>query len=226
MKMIRPGIGNGEEHENAAMMLLPVAGALIGAVLFFGMRLLTNRPVNVSFKGMIALALILIITGGMHAAGFMSSVARTKGSDRGMYYGVSAFVAAALLAVSCLGIIIHLEISKEMPLFILACGIIVISRAVAVLITLFSRKSQDGGTLPAAVVMIELVAVLSLMAYINVVYAGVIAGAFVVYTVIHVLSAKKREDSERESSDRYVVVSEVFALFCFAASAVILTASV
>ena len=237
-----------DEDAGGAIMFLPLVGAVIGAVDFVVIRILSKQPVNVSFKALIAVAVPLLITGGFHVDGFMDTTDALRsykspeeklGIMKDPHVGafaVTGLVTAGLFAVSAFGTVIHLEMTKEVPLFIEAAGIFVISRSLAALTSLMMKKAKDDGmlveetkdpgTAVAVVILIQLIAVCTLMAVLNPVYTIVLIATFALFTVFYCLLVKKNFGGVTgDTAGYYITMSEVVAICALAIAALVVTAT-
>lgn len=228
------------------IMFLPLTGLICGAALFGLVRLLSGQPVPVSVKGLVAALIPLIITGGFHFDGFMDTVdaiSSYRKKDKKLeiladpHIGSFAVIRTAMvlmLLVAGLCITINIETTKDIPAVILVCGIFVISRALAGLTSILMKKAKEDGMLAeetdgsmnAAIIvlMIQLIAVLSFMAYIDVIHTGVILVAFAAYTVFYrYIVMKNFGGVTGDTAGYYVTVSEVFAICVLAVSLIITT---
>ncbi len=236
-----------EGEGQGAIMFLPLMGAVVGLCDFYVIRVLSKLPVNVSFKALVAVGVPLLLTGGFHVDGFMDTVDalrsyRSKEEKLEILkdphvgaFAITGLATAGLFAVTAFGTVIHLEMTKEIPLFIVASGIFVISRAMAALTSLMMKKAKDdgmlysetkdAGTVCAAVVLVQLIAVCAFMAFLQPIYAGVILLAFALFTVFYVLMVKKNFGGVTgDTAGYYITLSEVFAICALCVAALAITA--
>ena len=226
-------------------MFLPLVGAVIGAVMFFLIRLLSYLPAPVSVRAMILVIVPLVITGGFHVDGFMDTVdARSSLKSREEKLAIlkdphiGAFAVVRLLilgiiAVSSLVVIINLDSKSEHPIYVLACATFMVSRALAALTSVYMNKAKTDGMLAAetedsgnaciVALMIQLIAAVSLMAYLNAIYTGILLVAFIVFTCFYKhMTTKEFGGVTGDTAGYYVTVSEVFALAILAVAAMLL----
>ena len=234
-----------EEDRSGAIMFLPIIGAVVGLADFYVIRILSKLPVNVSFKSLIAIAVPLIVTGGFHVDGFMDTVDalrsyRSKEEKLEILkdphvgaFAITGLATAGLFASSAFGTVIHLEMTKEIPLFIIASGIFVISRALAALTSLLAKKAKEDGMLAmetkeagtgcAVFLLIQLIAVCTFMAFLSPIYTGVILAVFALFTVYYLLMTKKNFGGVTgDTAGYYVTMGEVLAVCAMAIAALIL----
>lgn len=235
-----------DEETSGVIMFLPLIGAIVGGLDFIVIRILSKQPVNVSFKALIAIGVPLIITGGFHVDGFMDTVDalrsyRSKEEKLEIMkdphvgaFAITGLATAGLFAAAAFGTVIHLEMTKEIPLFIEAAGIFVISRSLAALTSLMMKKAKedgmlnaetkDAGTGCAVFVMIQLIAVCILMTLLNPVYALVIMGTFALFTVFYVIVVNKNFGGVTgDTAGFYITLGETVAICALAIAALILT---
>lgn len=240
-----PGFRVKDEDIKNCIMFLPLIGAVIGAVMFFLIRLLTYLPAPVSVRAMILVTVPLVITGGFHIDGFMDTVdARSslktpeerleilKDAHIGAFAVVRLLI-LGIIAVSSLVVIINLDSKSEHPLYVLACATFMVSRALAALTSVYMEKAKNEGMLAeetkesgnacTVALMLQLIAPVSLMAYLNAVYTGIILAAFIVFTLFYRHMTKNEFGGVTgDMAGYYVAASEVFALAVLAVAAMLL----
>ncbi len=231
-----------KDEDTQCIMFLPLIGALIGAIMFALVRILTILPAPVSVRAMIIMIVPLIVTGGFHVDGFMDTV-DAKSSHRSMdeklailkdphigAFSVIRLVTAGIIALCSLVVIINLDSRASRPVYVLACGIFVIARALAALTSIYMKKAKGDGMLVTetmnirnadiVVLMIQLIAVTALMAYLNPVHTGMIVLAFTVFTLFYRhMTAKEFGGITGDTAGYYVTAGEIFALAVLAVSA-------
>ena len=235
-----------DEETSGVIMFLPIIGAIVGGLDFIVIRILSKQPVNVSFKALIAIAVPLIITGGFHVDGFMDTVDairsyRSKEEKLVILkdphvgaFAVTGLATAGLFAAAAFGTVIHLEMTKEIPLFIEAAGIFVISRAMAALTSLMMKKAKDEGMLyaetkdagtgVAVALMIELIAVCFFMTLLNPIYAIVIMATFALFTVFYAITVRKNFGGVTgDTAGYYITLGETVAICALAIAALVVT---
>ncbi|MCR5688382.1 MAG: adenosylcobinamide-GDP ribazoletransferase [Lachnospiraceae bacterium] len=230
-----------EEDIKGCIMFLPIVGAVIAVVMFALMRLLSYFPVLIPAKAAISLLVPLVITGGFHLDGFMDvcdavSSYRSKEEKLAILkdphigsFAVIRLAMAGLFAFAGLLLILNIETREAKPLFVLVCGIFVLSRAMGALTSLVMKKAKDDGLLvkeaedegsaPIVFLMITLIAALSFMVYIDVINTGVIMLSFAIYTFIYKRMVTKNFGGVTgDTAGYYITVSTVFAICAFAVS--------
>ena len=234
-----------DEEGSSVIAFLPLVGLLVGGVLFAVTRFLSNKPVNVSFKALMAVIIPLIITGGFHVDGFMDTVDairsyRSKDEKLKILkdphvgaFALTQAAAAGLLMIFCFGTITHLEMTKDVPIVIFACGVFIISRGMAALTSLMIKKAKDDGMLVAETkdsgtgvavfLLIEITVTVSLLAFLNAVYTGVIVLVFAIFTVIYRFVVNKNFGGVTgDTAGFYIVTSEVYAIAALAVTALVM----
>ncbi len=233
-----------DEDSSGVIAFLPLVGALVGGVLFVVIRFLSNKPVNVSFKALMAVIIPLVITGGFHVDGFMDTVDAIRSyrsreekleilkDPHSGAFAITGAAAAALLLIFSFGTIIHLEMTKDVPIVIFACGVFVISRGMAALTSLMMKKAKDDGMLvaetkdsgtgSAVFLLIVITAVVSFMAFLSALYTGVIALVFAVFTFIYRFVVNRNFGGVTgDTAGFYIVTSEVYAITALAVTAIL-----
>ncbi len=230
-----PNIKRDSESTGREIMFLPLVGLIIAVVLFLVVSLESILPVHVSAKAVFALLVPLLITGGFHIDGFMDTVdalSSYQSQERKLEilkdphvgsFAVIKFVTATVAMYGCFTVMINIETTKQQPVVILACGIFVISRALAGFTSLYIKKARpdgmlvdetkDGDTLCTVVLACWLIAALAAMAYIDAIQTGVIALAFIAFTAYYTHMVKKNFGGVTgDTAGYYVTMSEVFAI--------------
>ena len=234
-----------DEECGRSIGFLPLVGLIVGGVLFAVTRFLSNKPVNVSFKALMAVIIPLVITGGFHAEGFMDTVDairsyRSKEEKLEIMkdphvgaFAITQAAAAALLMIFCFGTIVHLEMTKDVPIVIFACGVFIISRGMAGLTSLMIKKAKEDGMLAAETkdtgtgvavfLLVEITVTVSLLAFLNAIYAGVIVLVFAIFTVIYRFTVNKNFGGVTgDTAGFYIVTSEVYAITALAVTALVM----
>lgn len=236
-----------DDDMNHCIMFLPILGVIIGAVMFGAIRLFTILRVPISAKALIATVVPLLITGGFHVDGFMDTVdaLSSYGSkDKKLEimkdphtgaFAVTRFAAAGLIMLAALTILISIETTKDTPVFIFACFVFVISRALsAVTSVAFKKAKQDGmlvdetgkdDTAVIAVVLVQLFAALSFMAYLDLRNTLIISGAFLLFVLYYRhMTYKNFEGVTGDTAGYFVTAGEVFVLTVLAVAQLIIFA--
>ena len=236
-----------EDDMKHCIMFLPLVGALIAAMMFYCVRFMSTVGVPLTARALLAVIIPLLITGGFHVDGFMDTVDALRSyrdkekkleilSDPHIgAFSVVGAGTAGLLMIASFVVILSLETTKSVPVFIFACLIFVVSRALAALTSVVMKKAKDDGMLAyetsgsetaiIAVTGMQLIAALSFAAYLDIKAAAVIVAAFVVFTVYYGLMTKKDFGGVTgDTAGYYVTAGEVFAVLALAVSEVILLA--
>ena len=222
-----------------SLMFLPLVGAIIGAVMFLLVRLMSTLSIPRSVKGLLAVLVPVFITGGFHIDGYMDTAdALSSFADRQKKleimkdphvgsFAVIRFAMQLIVMTGALTVLIGIETSKNTPVFILACVVFVIARSMAALTSLFAKKAKDDGmlaveakdpdTLSIVVLFLWTIAALALAAYIDVIAAGVMAAAFAVFTVYYLrMTSKHFGGVTGDTAGYFVTASETFVIFAVA----------
>ncbi len=230
-----PSLSTDRDEGGRQLMFLPLVGVIIAIVSFYGISILSILRIPISAKALIAVLIPLIITGGFHFDGYMDTkdalfsyaskekkLEIMKDPHIGSFAVIKA-VSVILLMTAALTVIISIETTKETPVFVLVCGIYVVSRALAGLTSLFMKKAKPDGmlaaetensdTLSAAVLIIWLTLALCLMAYIDAIQTGIIVLTFVVFTFCYRRMVDKNFDGVTgDTAGYYIVAGEVVAV--------------
>ena len=229
-----------------SLMFLPFVGAIIGVVMFLLVRLMSVLSVPLSVKGMAAVLVPLFITGGFHIDGYMdtsdalSSYAQRERKLEIMKdphigsFAVIRFAMLLLVMTGALTVLIGIETSRQIPVFILACVVFTASRALAALSSLYMKKAKDDGmlaketedpdTLCVVVLSLWMIASFALAAYIDVAEAGVMAAAFIVFTLYYRhITSKNFGGVTGDTAGYFVAASDTFVIFVLAVFKLIMT---
>ena len=235
-----------EEDMEHCITFLPLVGAVIAAIMFGIIRLLSYYPVPIPARVAVALIVPLTVTGGFHLDGFMDTVDalssyRSKEERLAIlsdpHVGAFAFIkliTAGLFAYAGLLIIMDIDTGNKDRLFILVCGSVIISRTIAALTSIMMKKAKKDGLLvketkeiggaPVAFLILVLTAILCLMAYIDPVKTGVIMLAYLVYTIIYRNKVKKNFGGiTGDTTGYYITVSQIVAICALAVITLITT---
>ena len=239
-----PHVLSDKEDGGREIMFLPLVGLIIAALMFTLIRVTFVLPVHVSAKAIVAILVPLLITGGFHLDGFMDTVdalSSYQDKERKLEilkdahvgsFAVIKLVTATLAMYGALTVIINIETTKQQPVFILACGIFVISRCLAGLTSLYIKKAKDDGMLvgeakdgdsvSTVVLALCLMAVLAVMAYIDAIQTGVLIVFFAIFTLYYRNMVNKNFGGVTgDTAGYYVTMSEVWAIAVLAISKII-----
>lgn len=236
-----PGFEPKEDDMKRCIMFLPLPGIVIGIVMFCMIRVLGYLPAPVSVRAMILATVPLIVTGGFHIDGFMDTVdARSSLKTREEKlsiladphvgaFAVTRFAILGIFAVSALTVIINMDGTAQRPVFVIACGVFVISRSLAALTSIYMKRAkndgmlanetEDAGACAITILMIELIVPAAFMAYLNPVHTLASVLAFIIFTLYYMHMTKKEFGGVTgDTAGYYVTVGEVFALTVIAAT--------
>ncbi len=239
-----PGFKMKDEDMKNCIMFLPLAGVIIAGIMFALAKVMSTIGIPLTAKAVIAMLVPLIITGGFHVDGFMDTVDALRSyrdKDKKLEiladphigaFSVTGAATAGLLMFASIVVILSIETTKSVPVFIFTCSVFVISRALAALTSLLMKKAKDDGMLvtevsgseSAAVVVsaVFLIATLCLIAYLDIKCTAVIICSFIAFTVYYCYMTKKNFGGVTgDTAGWYVTAGEVFVVFVLAASEVI-----
>lgn len=225
-----------KEDMEGCVVFLPLIGAIIAVLMFALMRLLSYFPVLIPAKASLALLVPLVVTGGFHLDGFMDvcdAISSYKSKEEKLAilkdphigsFAVIRLVIAGLFAFAGLLLILNIETKKGTPLFVLVCGIFIVSRAMGAITSLVMKKAKEDGMLvnettdsgSGAIIalFVMLTATLSFMAYIDAMNTAVIMLSFLIYTFIYKrIVTKNFGGVTGDTAGYYITVSTVFAIF-------------
>lgn len=230
-----PGFKGKDDDMKGCLAFLPLIGAVIAGLMFAVIRLLSETTAPLSAKAMFAALIPLIVTGGFHVEGFMDTADALssyrpkeerlnilKDPHIGSFAVIRLVITGLIFTASLLGLL-NTEAVNEDPLFIFACSVFVISRALCALTSVFMKKAKDDGLLVSETSGAEtfvtvfaflcLIAALSFIAFLDIKKMLVIAGAFAVSTVYYALLTKKSFGGVTgDTAGYYITVSETIAI--------------
>lgn len=234
-----PGFKGKDDDMKGCLAFLPLIGAVIAALMFAAIRLLSETTAPLSAKALFAVVIPLIVTGGFHIDGFMDTADALssyqpkekrleilKDPHIGSFAVIHLLITGLVFTASVLSIL-NTEAVNEDPLFIFVCSVFIISRALTALTSVFMKKAKDDGllvsetsgadTFVTVFSFIWLIAALSFIAFLDVKKMLVIFGAFTVTTIGYALFTKKSFGGVTgDTAGFYVTVSETVAVLALA----------
>lgn len=234
-----PGFKGKDEDMKGCLAFLPLIGAVIAALMFAAIRLLSDVTAPLSAKALFAVVIPLIVTGGFHVDGFMDTadaLSSYQPKERRLEilkdphigsFAVIHLLTAGLIFTASILSILNTEAVNEDPLFIFVCSVFIISRALAALTSVLAKKAKDDGllvsetsgaeTFVTVFSFIWLIAALSFIAFLDIKKMIVIFAAFAATTVFYILFTKKNFGGVTgDTAGYFITLSETVAVLFLA----------
>ena len=232
-KIPMPGFKWQEDDMAHSLAFFPFVGAVIGALVYALNTVAPISDLHVAVRILLTIAIPLLITGGFHVDGFMDTedalnsygtmekkLEILKDSHIGAFAVISLLKWYLIYGAGVTAILLNEKCDRRIVL--LFALIFVVSRCICGLTSIGFKKARNNGFLyeetkdkqtgTVVFLIIQLIAALSAMAYLRLIYAAALILAFGLYTLYYRhLIYKEFGGATGDTAGFFVTTSEIVA---------------